>query len=310
MENIKKYSWDINTITKDYESHSIETGSKKIRIAVIDSGVDDNHPGLKDNINNIINLVPNEKKSDITGHGTMVSGQIVGNSLIKGIVPNCKIDMIKVLDEKNKAPFPRLIKALEYVHKNNYHIVNLSVGVSTKNKDPKELNYALKLMERIYANNTICINAIGYNESCDMHFPSVSDYTLTVQSLGRDNLIVNSKFQAQYCLPSGNFMKTNLSEENDYDEYVTVFFPINQCLKLKESFPPIQNLPLGYIYSMGESLASAKFSGIVAAMLSRNLKINSSILNPQEVIKLLKQNSISINNRLYPNLLNILKDIK
>lgn len=310
MDNIKKYSWDINIITKNYESHYIEKGSKKIRIAVVDSGVDDNHPGLKDNINNIINLVPNENKSDITGHGTMVSGQIVGNHLIKGIVPNCQIDMIKILDKRNKAPFSRLIKALEYIYKNNYHIVNLSVGLSTKNLNPKELSYALKLMKKIHENDTICINAIGYQESYDGHFPSISDYTLTVQSLSRNNIIVNDKFYAQYCLPSGNFMKTNLSEENDYDEYVTVYFPINQCLKLKESFPPIQNLPLGYIYSMGESLASAKFSGIVAAMLSRNLKINSSILKPQEVISLLKENSITISDRLYPNLLNILHNIK
>ncbi|HDT6947487.1 TPA: S8 family serine peptidase, partial [Staphylococcus aureus] len=228
MDDILKYSWDINTITNNYKTHSLERGNKAIKVAVIDSGVDITHPGLKNNVILKKNFVETEEPFDFTGHGTMVCGQIVGDDIIKGIVPNCQVDVIKVLDKNNSCSFQSLISALEYVYKNQYNIVNLSLGLSIKNKTINELEYPLFLLKKLYDNGTICVNSVGYLESLKEHFPSLSPYTFTVQSLNRNNEIVNNNLSGDYCVPSGDYFNPNLSNSDDYDEYVTVFFPINK----------------------------------------------------------------------------------
>lgn len=302
MDDILKYSWDINKITKNYLTHFLESGNPNLKIAVIDSGVDSSHPGLKDNVTFKENFVLNEEKIDYTGHGTMVCGQIVGNGEIKGIVPNCQIDVIKVLNKNNSCSLSDLVRSLEYVYENDYHIVNLSLGLSTQNKPSKELEKAHLIIEKLYKKNTVCVNSVGYLESTFFHFPSNSPYTLTSQSLSRENKIVNEKLIANYCVPSGDYFDTKLDDYDDYDEYTTVFFPYQSTIELKEKYPEKHNLPLGYIYSIGESLASAKLSGIIAAILSKYLTVNNKIITIDKLLDILRENSININSRLYPNL--------
>lgn len=309
MDDILKYSWDINTITKNYTTHSLEKGNKNIKIAVIDSGADVTHPGLKENVVLKKNFVKNENFYDFTGHGTMVCGQIVGNDLIKGIVPNCEIDVIKVLDKNNSCSFENFISALEYVYHNNYNVVNLSLGLSIKNKTNTELEYPLKLLKKLYDRGTVCVNSVGYLEDSNVHFPSCSPYTFTVQSLSRNNKIVNSVLLGDYCLPSGDYFDTKLNELNDYDEYVTVFFPIEKSKELKRKYPTQHNLPIGFLYSIGESLASAKLSGIIIAIISKYLNKYEYILSPKEISKILSKYSCSIEGRIYPDLYRILINI-
>lgn len=309
MDDILKYSWDINTITNNYETHSLEKGNKAIKIAVIDSGVDTTHPGLKKNVTLKKNFVETETSYDYTGHGTMVCGQIVGNDLIKGIVPNCQVDVIKVLDSNNSCSFKNFISALEYVYQNQYNIVNLSLGLSIKNKKDAELEYPFYLLKKLYDNGTICVNSVGYLKDLNEHFPSQSPYTFTVQSLNRNNEIVNKNLLGDYCVPSGDYFDTKLNNIDDYDEYVTVFFPINKSKELKKKYPTKHNLPIGYLYSIGESLASAKLSGIILAILSKYFSKYNYVLGPEEVSYILSKYSYSIDNRIYPNLYKILNNI-
>lgn len=309
MHDIKKYSWDINLITHNYFTHSIEQGHEKLKIAIIDSGVDLEHPGLKNNISNTKNFVKNEQNIDYTGHGTMICGQIVGDHIVKGIVPNCKVDMLKVLDKNDSATFSRFIKALEYVYKNNYDVVNMSLGLSINNKSKKDLEYPLSLIKKIHENNTICINSVGYENSEKEHFPSISNYTFTVQSLSRSQKIVNADLFSEFCIPSGDYFNPNISPDNEEDELVTTFFPITKCIEIQSEWSGVFPIPLGYTYSFGESLAAAKLTGIVAAILSRNLRVNNYILPPNEIINLLKKHAKVIDDRYFPNLLEILYDI-
>lgn len=301
-----KSSWDILKITNNYESHTIEKGHPEIKIAIIDSGVDYDHPGLKNNINNIINLVEDESYEDFTGHGTMVSGQIIGSDILKGVVPNCHIDIIKVLDCNNKSTFERLIKALEYVYTNNYNIVNMSLGLSIKNKNMDEIKYPLELLKKMNQANIMCVNPVSYDTPVEWHFPSVSKHTFTVQSLSKNYGIVNSKMASEFALPSGDFLCTS---KEYYNELIPVHYPLSKSKQLKQMFGSEYKLPLGYAYYMGESLASAKLSGIIAAILSRNLRINNTNLSVNEVKKLLKTHSKNFDGRYCPQLTQILKSI-
>ena len=45
-----KWKWDVDKVTENGESYKIEQGNHSVKIGVIDSGIDVNHPALKGNI--------------------------------------------------------------------------------------------------------------------------------------------------------------------------------------------------------------------------------------------------------------------
>ena len=44
------WRWDINKVTSNGESYSIQEGNHQVKIGIVDSGIDVNHPDLKENI--------------------------------------------------------------------------------------------------------------------------------------------------------------------------------------------------------------------------------------------------------------------
>lgn len=70
------YQWHLPQIHAE-EAWDISTGSDGITVAIIDSGIDTNHPDLRDRLSPGYNLVGhNSDASDCCGHGTQVAGMV------------------------------------------------------------------------------------------------------------------------------------------------------------------------------------------------------------------------------------------
>lgn len=129
----------------------ISTG-KGIKVAVIDSGIDTDHPALADNIVYADTTVPestyvswglpieNAGPEDFLGHGTHVAGIIAANTKdhsIMGIAPECEIISIKALEKYGNSGMGYtswIAKAILSAIENGANIINLSIG-GTKNED-------------------------------------------------------------------------------------------------------------------------------------------------------------------------------
>lgn len=153
--------WYLKRIKAD-QAWNEKREANDIVIAVIDSGVQINHPDLKDNIwrnkfeapgngidddrNGFVDDVngwdfvngvadPNPKFSEgytVDGiiHGTIVAGVVAGygnnGTGISGVVWQTKIMPLKVLDDKGAGDTASVIKAIDYAINNGADIINLS----------------------------------------------------------------------------------------------------------------------------------------------------------------------------------------
>lgn len=105
-----------------------------LTIALIDTGVDLDHPDLKGNLVPGTNLVdPGKPPEDDNGHGTSVAGVIAGegnNKLgIAGILWRAKIMPVKALDENGYGDEERLGEAITYAVDHGARVLVLSVGL-------------------------------------------------------------------------------------------------------------------------------------------------------------------------------------
>ncbi len=128
--------WALETISAP-EGWAISTG-QQIVIAVIDTGVDLDHPDLEEKIlpslgKNFINeaLPPD----DDHGHGTHVAGiaaAATDNHLgIAGVGWGASILPLKVLDSTGTGTFEDVALAIDYAVKQGAQIINLSLGPET-----------------------------------------------------------------------------------------------------------------------------------------------------------------------------------
>ncbi|WP_100333188.1 cell wall-binding repeat-containing protein [Bacillus alkalisoli] len=169
---------------KDFEVMNVQNGWKSFKhiykpiIAVLDSGIELQHPDLKDAIISPHNiLAPLELPHDEIGHGTHVAG-IVGavtnnNVGIASIVRDAFIMPIKVGDKKGVYGSD-LAKGIYYAVDMGAHIINISVAGPTKSRTVEEaIQYAVD-------NNVLVVAAAGNEGNNLQMYPAALPSVLSV----------------------------------------------------------------------------------------------------------------------------------
>ena len=122
-----------------------------ITVAIIDTGVDFNHPDLlgwgeDGKVIGGYNFVQtNQPPLDNNGHGTQVAGVIAADGEIVGIAPKAKILAYKVSEDGEGVSSDLIIRAIEKAVEDGADIINISLGVNkTNSKIDKAVNDALE----------------------------------------------------------------------------------------------------------------------------------------------------------------------
>ncbi|PIE84889.1 hypothetical protein CSA08_04855, partial [Candidatus Gracilibacteria bacterium] len=136
INNIQGEDIDITWGIKKYNTpeyiESLRSTGKKIRVGVIDTGIDYNHPDLKGRVLEGYDFVNNDNDAmDDQGHGTHVSGTIgasLNGSGIIGVNPFVEFVPLKICNSNGFCPSYAVIKALEYSKDKGIDILNMSLG--------------------------------------------------------------------------------------------------------------------------------------------------------------------------------------
>jgi len=102
-------------------------------IAIIDTGVQLNHPDLQAKIVGGYDFVDKDSvPNDGHGHGTHVAGiaaAVTNNSIgIAGACPNCSIMLVRVLNNQGSGSLSLVTKGILYAADKGAHVINLSLG--------------------------------------------------------------------------------------------------------------------------------------------------------------------------------------
>jgi hypothetical protein len=110
-----------------------------VTVAVIDSGVDVNHPELAESILDTESFVGGSAR-DALGHGTFVSGIIaagVDNGIgIAGLAPSAELLVAKVVTSSRTIPVEAEAKAIRWAVDNGARVINMSLGAIRDPLDP------------------------------------------------------------------------------------------------------------------------------------------------------------------------------
>jgi subtilisin family serine protease len=122
-------SWEISKfeITK-YWKYSTGRG---VKIAVIDTGCDYNHPDLKSNLLQGFNAIDGGDYIDNNGHGTHVAGTIAAsnnNIGVVGVAPDAKIIPVKSMGDNGEGSLKSIVNGILWSVEQNVDIITMSIG--------------------------------------------------------------------------------------------------------------------------------------------------------------------------------------
>ena len=177
VETEPEYEWNLQAINAQEITEDGTRDGQKIKVAVLDSGVD-YVTGI--NLTGYVNLVEEEQEispmfQDLTGHGTGIASIIAGNGEngIYGVNSNVELYSVKVLGEENTAPLSRVIQGIYWCMEHDMDIINMSFGTSTYSKALEQA------VEDAYDAGLLMVGAAG-NGSGEVEYPAAFEEVMAV----------------------------------------------------------------------------------------------------------------------------------
>lgn len=175
-----EYGWNQRMMGLDLLPR--ELGGAGVKIAIIDSGCDNNHPLLKhcklgkDCTDGADITAWNE---DMIGHGTHCAGIITAKPAdgapMRGFAPDAEVHTLRIFPG---GKFSSLIEAIDYCIDHEIDVINMSLGGDS------EINPIVEETLQIAAmNGIVCIVAAG-NSGDAVKYPASSTQTLAVAAIG------------------------------------------------------------------------------------------------------------------------------
>jgi subtilisin family serine protease len=212
----QEFPWGIVRIFA--ESAWGEATGSTIKVAILDTGIDLDHPDLQDNIKGNVNLIkPNKSGDDDKGHGTHVAGIVaaLNNEIgVVGVGPDISLYAVKVLNKKGLGFLSDLIDGLNWCINNEMQVINMSFGSLTDNQ-----SFHDAILEAYEAGITMvaCAGNNGDNGGA-IEYPAKYPETIAVSAIDvYENYASFSSFGAEIDLTAPGVDIKSAYKKGDYE---------------------------------------------------------------------------------------------
>jgi thermitase len=251
----QEYQWNLPIIRTE-QGWDITRGKKEVVIAVVDTGVDLDHPEFKGKLVEGMNFIDSSKKPyDDVGHGTHVAG-IIGAATnngegIAGITWLNKIMPIKVLDSSGSGNTYDVAQGIIWAVDHGAKVINLSLG------NYAEAQFLHDAVKYAYERDVILIAATGNDNTDQPGYPAAYPEVFAVGATDDS---------------------AQLASFSNYGSYVDVTAP---GVSIPSTYPENQ-----YAALSGTSMASPHVAGLAGLIRSAQPELQN-----KEVMELIRATS-------------------
>ncbi len=130
-----------------FDAWDVTQGSSSVVIAVVDTGIQRNHPDLNAKIVGGYDFVDGDSAADDgNGHGTHVAGTSAGETNNStggaGMCPNCSLMPVRVLDSNGSGTLANVANGITYAADQGVEVINMSLGGGGSTSLQNAVNYA------------------------------------------------------------------------------------------------------------------------------------------------------------------------
>lgn len=252
------YQWNLPVIFTE-QGWELTKGKENVVIAVIDTGVDLDHPEFKGKLVDGINIIdPSLLPMDDDGHGTHIAGIISANTNnnegIAGITWYNKIMPIKVLDQSGAGTLFDVAEGIFWAADHGAKVINLSLG------NYAESEYLHDAIKYAYSKDIVLVAAAGNDNIEDLGYPASYPEVMGIAAL--------DSYQQK-------------AEFSNYGPYIDVAAP---GVNIASTFPGEQ-----YAALSGTSMASPHVAGLAGLIRSMNPKLSN-----EEVANIIKETATDL----------------
>ena len=186
------------TQNRAYDAWTEQPGLDAVRVAVIDSGVDAEHPELAGRIGEARSFVGGSA-DDVQGHGTIVAGIIAANTGndvgIAGLAPSAELLVAKVVTARRTIPVEAEAKAIRWAVEQGARVINMSLGGLRDPRNPERDTFSRLEADAIaYAvsKKVLVVAAVGNSDQAPSRpwpyasYPAALPHVLGVSAVARD----------------------------------------------------------------------------------------------------------------------------
>ena len=211
----QRLPWGIDRVDADVLHANGETGSGA-DIAIIDTGIDDDHPDLQANVGAGKAYVDckgsncNYSWSDDNDHGTHCAGiadAVDNNEGVVGVSTGATLHAVKVLDNNGSGSFSDVASGIKYTADQGWDVGSMSLGASSGSQTVKDAcQYA-------YNNGVLLVAAAGNDGPCSdcVGYPAAYSTVVAVSSTDSDDSLSSFSStgpEVELAAPGGSIYST------------------------------------------------------------------------------------------------------
>ncbi|TNE48841.1 MAG: subtilisin Carlsberg [Deltaproteobacteria bacterium] len=220
-----------------------DTQGDDIKVAVLDTGIAQAHPDLKDTIVASKDFTGGDNPQDGNGHGSHCSGIVAAranNVGVVGVAPKAQIIAGKVLSDGGYGTIEWIVNGIYWAHEQGADIISMSLGSRYPDENLE------KAIRHVIDNGRIVIAAAGNDGSGSntINYPGAYEDVICVGSINSDK-------------ERSDFSSTGPN--------ITIMAPGEDVLSC---YPPDQ-----YATFSGTSMATPFIAGVAALILSKHRKL-------------------------------------